>query len=381
MQPAILCFCHLRWNFVYQRPQHIMSRLTADHRVFFIEEPVFDAHGADHYQIEEDRSSGVYVLTPHLAAGLEGSESNWRQANLLGFFLAGKGIERYICWYYSPMMLAFSHHLEPMCTVYDCMDELSSFLFAPPALKQYEQALFERSDVVFTGGKSLYLAKRGQHENVQLYPSSIDKQHFLGARKGPDDPDDQSGIGWPRIGFYGVIDERLNIGLLEAVARMRPDWQFVLVGPTVKIEPGTLPRAENIHYLGPKTYGELPRYLAGWNIAMMPFALNDSTTYISPTKTPEYLAGGKPVISSSIADVVSSYGEAGLVRIADSPGEFIDAAEHILGEGMPDGWLDKVDRFLMGLSWDKTVVEMKLSMERAMLEKRTVLLKKRKLYV
>jgi glycosyltransferase involved in cell wall biosynthesis len=211
---------------------------------------------------------------------------------------------------------------------------------------------------VFTGGNSLYEAKKRLHENIHCFPSSIDKAHFRHARNPSGRPQDQDKIPHPRFGFFGVIDERFNSSLLDEVSERRPDWHFVIVGPVVKIDPGILPRKNNIHYLGPKNYADLPRYLGGWDVAIIPFALNDSTKFISPTKTPEYLAGGKPVISPSITDVVDPYGKLGLVRIADTADQFIDAALGILGDDDRTAWLENVDAFLEGMSWDNTAAQM-----------------------
>jgi glycosyltransferase involved in cell wall biosynthesis len=162
----------------------------------------------------------------------------------------------------------------------------------------------------------------------------------------------------PRIGFFGVIDERMDLDLLQTISAEKPDWQFILIGPVVKIDPSTLPMAPNIHYLGGKSYEELPTYLAGWDVAMMPFAINDSTRFISPTKTPEYLAGGKPVVSTPIRDVVSPYGEKGLVYIANTASEFIKGIEQELTMENKQGWLKAVDTFLETNSWDNTVERM-----------------------
>jgi hypothetical protein len=273
------------------------------------------------------------------------------------------GIDKYINWYYSPTALAFSNHLTPALTVYDCMDELSAFKFAPPSLKKYEDELFERADIVFTGGRTLYEAKKHRHHNIFPFPSSIDKEHFYAARSNSNEPEDLSHVPSPRLGFYGVIDERFNIDLLREVAEARPTWNFLLVGPVIKIDPATLPRLGNIYYLGSKSYHELPGYLAGWDIAIMPFALNESTRYISPTKTPEFLCGGKPVISTSITDVVYPYGVKGLVHIADTTEEFIKAAEDIFQMKDKQAWLNKVDEHLSALSWDNTWLEMNERME------------------
>ena len=354
----IICFCHLRWNFVYQRPQHLLSRFASTHRVFFIEEPLFDATENNYMEISRVDDARVWVMVPHLKNGMSVIEVMNVQTILLDSMLESIQIERYVLWYYSPMALSYSDHLSPMLIVYDCMDELAAFKFAPPFLVQREQKLMRKADVVFTGGQSLYLAKKHLHDNIHPFPSSIDKVHFNIARNGVTEPVDQEGIPHPRIGYYGVLDERLDIELLNQLVALRPDWQFILIGPVVKIDPADLPRQNNIHYLGSKSYAELPHYLAGWDIAMMPFALNESTRYISPTKTPEYLAGGKPVVSTPIKDVVTPYGEKGLVHIAASASIFIAATEAILTKVGYDDWLEKVDRFLSGISWDKTWQQM-----------------------
>jgi UDP-galactopyranose mutase len=257
------------------------------------------------------------------------------------------------------MALTFTDHFKPIASVYDCMDELSAFKGAHSRLRSLEQQLFQRVDLVFTGGQSLYEAKRNAHPSVHAFPSSIDVSHFGQARTLDGDPQDQAVIPNPRLGFFGVIDERFDIELLDAAARRRPDWHFVMIGPVVKIDPESLPKHPNIHYLGPKTYDELPAYLAGWDIALLLFARNESTRFISPTKTPEYLAAGKPVISTSIRDVVRPYGDLDLVQIADSPTEFINAAEKMLLKS-PDSneWLKRVDEFLADFSWDKTWAQM-----------------------
>lgn len=238
------------------------------------------------------------------------------------------------------------------------MDELSAFKFAPTELKLFEKELFKKADLVFTGGNSLYKAKKSQHQNIYSFPSSIDKAHFTTARNNEDEATDQATIPYPRLGFYGVIDERFDIDLIKQSADAKPDWHFVLVGPVIKIDPATLPQNKNIHYLGAKTYKELPGYLSGWDIALIPFALNESTKYISPTKTPEYLAGGKPVISTAITDVVHPYHELGLVHIANNAEDLIKIASKELSITDKKEWLNEVDDYLSAISWDATWARM-----------------------
>ncbi len=348
----LICFSHLRWNFVYQRPQHLLSRFSNCTRVFFIEEPIF--HDApDKLDIREE-AQNLYVIVPYLQHGSDGEALIKKQKDYIEDLIVMMDINRYFTWYYTPMALPFSNHLNPEIVVYDCMDELSAFKFAPVELKEKESQLMGQADVVFTGGYSIYEAKKNRHHNIYPFPSSIDKEHFSQARAIKQEPADQSFIPHPRFGFYGVIDERFDIDLIADVAKAKPEWQFVLIGPVVKIDPETLPKMNNIHYLGGKTYNELPGYLSGWDVAIIPFALNESTKFISPTKTPEYLAAGIPVISSAIKDVVSPYAENKLVNIASDTKEFIMHGEAILKKGTTKNWINQVDAFLAGNSWDKT---------------------------
>lgn len=300
---------------------------------------------------------GLRILTPLLAVGLTPEETIAAQRTLLLEYLADKTPDCSIAWYYTAMALQFSNVLSPDITVYDCMDELSAFLGAPPELIELEKQLFRRADVVFTGGASLFGSKRTCHHNVHLFPSSVDREHFASARDPLPDPADQAQVPHPRVGFFGVIDERFDRELLRQVAAQHPQWQYVLVGPVIKICEEDLPRAANIHYLGKKDYAELPKYLANWDVAMLPFALNASTKFISPTKTPEYLAAGKPVVSTPIHDIVTPYGKLGFVKIGADAREFAAAIEMSLaGEGLPTK--QSMDEFFESTSWDKTFNDM-----------------------
>ena len=350
--PDLVCLSHLRWDFVYQRPQHLLSRFANERRVFFVEEPIF-GDGPMHLDVTE-RDSGVRVVVPHLPKELIGAEAlDSVSRSMIDRLFTEQKIEAHLLWYYTPMACSWTRHLKPLAVIYDCMDELSAFKGAPPILKEREAELFKRADLVFTGGQSLYEAKRDQHASVYAFPSSIDAPHFAQARSIKTDPADQADIPRPRMGFFGVIDERMDIELIDAVAEARPDWHLVIIGPVVKIDPATLPQRANLHYLGGKSYAELPAYLSGWDVALLPFARNESTRFISPTKTPEYLAAGCAVVSTSIRDVVRPYGEQRLVHIADTPEEFVEAIEAAM-TGDSAERLREVDAFLSQTSWDRT---------------------------
>lgn len=349
---VLLCFSHLRWNFVYQRPQHLMTRCAKSFKVVFFEEPLIESVAQPRLDMRADQ--GVTIAVPVLPENFSEVEKNAAQKQLLDDMLKALSPTQLALWYYTPMSLAFSRHLDARLCVYDCMDELSGFKGAPPEILRFERELFDRADLVFTGGHSLYEAKKERHPRVYAYPSSVDTEHFRRSRSVPPDPQDQASIPKPRLGFFGVIDERLDVELVEKLSAARPDWHQVIIGPVVKIDPSTLPRAANIHYLGIKPYAALPDYLAGWDIAFMPFARNAATRFISPTKTPEYLAAGRPVISTPIHDVVHSYGQNGLVSIAETAEDVIAAAENIMRRPNHSSWLKRVDFHLGEQSWDIT---------------------------
>jgi len=360
----LVCLSHLRWNFVFQRPQHLMTRFASERRVFFFEEPIFDSPRP---QLAIRRDGDVRVVVPHLPAGMSGQAHtvNDTLSTLLSDMCAEWSIAAPICWYYTPMALSYGRSIEAGAIVYDCMDELSAFKGAPPELLRLEEQLFDCADIVFTGGHSLWDAKRTRHPRVYPFPSSVDVAHFSKARTIAVDPADQADIPHPRMGFFGVIDERMDIDLIAAVAKSHPDWHLVMLGPCVKIAESSLPRPGNIHYLGMKTYQQLPAYLAGWDVALLPFAMNESTRFISPTKTPEYLAAGRPVVSTPVRDVVRPYGEEGMVAIASTPEEFCDAIARALGADDP-AWRAPVDRYLSTLSWDRTWSDMRTLCEDAL---------------
>ena len=371
---TLICFSHLRWDFVFQRPQHLMTRFAASRRVFYWEEPVSaPLEEAPGLELKVCPRSGVVTVTPHLQDTVQGEARTKALAELLDGLLAAEKIARPIRWYYTPMMLGFSRHVEAAAVVYDCMDELSHFKFAPPELREMEKTLLADADVVFTGGFSLYEAKKNQHRNIYAFPSSVDRPHFAQARSFDPalDPEDQAALPRPRLGFYGVVDERMDLKLLAHLADARPDWTLCIVGPVVKIDPADLPMRPNIKYLGGKAYADLPAYLAGWDVALMPFAINDSTKFISPTKTPEYLAGGRPVVSTPITDVIRHYGELEGVKVARTADEFVAQCEAALKlAAEPDGaWLKDVDKALAELSWSQTFCRMSALIDQAILKK------------
>ncbi|MBW8848083.1 MAG: glycosyltransferase [Burkholderiales bacterium] len=335
--PTLVVFSHLRWSFVYQRPQHLMSRLAGRWQVLFIEEPVH-SDGPAWLEVR-DIAPRLQVLVPHTPVAAPGFHDDQLAAlqTLLDAHFTAHQLHADVAWLYTPMALPLVQSVHASCVAYDCMDELSAFKDAPRQLRQRESALLRRAAVVFTGGPSLYEARRHLHPQVVCLPSAVDATHFDPARLQGDSPHaaeaerQQAGLPRPRLGFFGVIDERLDTALVAAVADAHPDWSIAMVGPVVKIDPAALPQRANLHWLGMQPYERLPYLLAGWDVALMPFARNASTRFISPTKTLEYMAGGKPVVSTPITDVISLYGDA--VAVADGPQAFVAACEALLDEG------------------------------------------------
>lgn len=347
----LIVFSHLRWDYVYQRPQHLISRAARDRRVLFVEEPIFEDRRGATLDLRTSRE-GVSVITPVLPRATSPAEATAVQQVLLQEHVRLSGLSRYVTWLYTPMAWPLCSGLTPLAVVYDCMDELSAFAGAPSDMRERERVLLQKADIVFTGGHSLYQAKRHLHPRVREFPSAVDVRHFRQARQPNDEPADQANIPHPRAGFFGVIDERLDIPLVSDLATGWPELQLVMIGPVAKIDPSVLPRHPNIHWLGQRAYEDLPAYAASWDVALLPFALNDATRFCSPTKTPEYLAAGLPVVSSPIRDVVHPYGEQGLVRIADSAETFADAIRSALKDDRVQRWKN-ADRLLDNLSWDR----------------------------
>ena len=361
--PTIVVFCHLRWNFVYQRPQQLLSRLAQHYRILFIEEPVHT--GGDGFMRQSSPTTNVTVCTPHTpshAIGFHDDQIPLLQPLLATLLEPG---ERPIVWFYTPMALPLLPELQPSLVVYDCMDELTAFKSPPKQLLQRETALLNLADLVFAGGPSLYEAKRERHANAHCFPSSVDVRHFERALEREASHRLQQDIPHPRLGFYGVIDERFDCVLIAAIAAAHPDWQVVLVGPVVKIDPAHLPRRPNIHYLGQQGYDDLPAFLAGWDVCLLPFALNQATRFISPTKVLEYMAAELPIVSTPIADVERPHGH--VVAIARAPAAFVAACEAALAQDAAarEVMLATMRAIVAGTSWEVTANAMRGLIERA----------------
>ncbi len=363
----VVAFSHLRWRWVYQRPQHLLTRLAKDHRVWYIEEPV--GVDSDKRWLEiEDAAPNVSVVRPHLRAAYPffRGEQIPHITELIAQLASERRIDPVALWLYTPMALPVARTLRPVAVAYDCMDELATFRYAPPELLEREAELLQWADVVFTGGPSLYRAKEGRHRNLHCFPSSIDVDHFRRALDaGTREPQNQAQLPHPRLGYFGVVDERLDYDLLGALARSRPQWQIVMVGPFAKVNPDDLPHAPNLHYFGQQPYEDLPAYISGWDVALMPFALNEATRFISPTKTLEYMAAGRAIVSTPITDVQEPYGD--IACIADSAEAFIAACAQALHEPPAErsSRQRKAEAVLARTSWDDTAGQMHALLDKA----------------
>ena len=361
MLAPVIVLSHLRWDFVFQRPQHLLSRLAQHRRVYFVEEPIHAPNSEPHWVKSED-APNVVVCRPHtpVASPHFHDEQMPVLRDLLQRLVNDEKLDRYAVWFYTPMALPLLDVLSPKAVIFDVMDELSMFKGAPPELLQREDQLLKKADLVFTGGPSLYRAKKDRAERVYCFPSSVERSHFEKAiiGGGQEEAADQRDLPHPRLGFYGVIDERMDLGLLDAMATAHPDWQIVMVGPVVKISPEELPKHPNIHYVGQRKYQELPSYLAGWDVCLLPFARNDSTKFISPTKTVEYMAAEKMIVSTPITDVAEPYGH--IVYLGDTHQQFIEACEEALAvsDEERNRRVALMHDVLSKTSWDNTAKEM-----------------------
>jgi glycosyltransferase involved in cell wall biosynthesis len=349
---AVVVFSHLRWDLFYQRPQHVLSRMARRWRVVFIEEPVAGS-ARDELEVFEP-APGVQVWRAHVTGPAPGFHDEHLPAlqQLVADGMREQAVTDYWLWFCTPMALPLASRLKPRGVVYDCMDELSTFRGAPKQLVQRENALFKIADLVFTAGRSLHNAKRSRHPDVHCFAASVDARHFANVGSGHPLHAD---IPRPRLGYCGVIDERINLVLLDAIARERPDWNIVMVGPVVKIDAPDLPRRDNIHWLGPRSYEELPALISGWDVCLLPFALTDATRSICPAQALEYMACGRPAVSTSIRDVVEPYGQ--VVHIADTPQGFVADCEMIMRRTPEEQAAQAcaMAQVVARTSWDSTV--------------------------
>ncbi len=343
----MVVFCHLRWQFVYQRPQHLISRMAKTLKVLLIEEPIA-------FEAEQENTANLIIVEDNLHILQPRLKSIEAITHVLPQYIKNKNVTT--GWFYSasfsPLLDAFQFET----IVYDCMDELTLFKGAPEHLIHQEKYLLANTDIVFTGGKSLYESKKQDHDNVYCFPSSVDEPHFAQAMNGIEIPADVANLNSPIVGYFGVIDERIDLNLLHQTALKLPKVSFVMIGPLAKIDETDLPKEENIHYLGMRSYNELPNYLKAFDIAMMPFAINDATKYISPTKTLEYMAAGKPIISTKITDVVRDYSNC--VSLIETADDFCNAITLLFDKRASALIPLKYTEILKNTSWDSTAAKM-----------------------
>ena len=353
----LVVFSHLRWSSAFQRPHHVMTRLARRRPVLFVEEP---AHHDGPAELEvTEVAPDLLVMRPRLDAPGPGFGAAQHRVLLTGLrsWLDDEGWSEFDAWTYTPMAVRLARALGPVALVYDCMDELPPFRHAPEDLIEREGELLQHADHVFTDGPSLYRVKQALHPSVHCFPSSIDAGHFAMAKHVCDAPD-QAALPRPRLGFFGVIDEWVDLDILDALARLRPRWQIVMVGPIVKIDPATLPQHSNLHYAGQRAYDDLPRYLAGWDVCLMPFALNEAARFIGSTKALEYMASERPIVSTPIADVAEPYGD--IVYLGRGATRFVAACDRAFaasdaGRKRRQSLAREV---LASTSWDHTVRRM-----------------------
>ncbi|HEY0714316.1 MAG TPA: glycosyltransferase [Polyangia bacterium] len=348
--PPLICHSHQRWDHLCQRSQQLMIRFAANRRVIVFEAPVPDEAGP-RLAVRAGKG-GVVLATPHLVPELmrDPASRNAALKRIVDRLIVEHDLQDHVAWYDSPLALGYTAQLAPRLTVYDCVEDPSASKRDPVRFASLESALLRRADLVITGGQSGYEAKALHHPRVHRLAGGVDVRHFRRARSPLPVPADQHVIPRPRIGYAGVIDDRVDLTLIEQVAAANPGFQLVLLGAVVNIDPATLPRLSNIHYLGAKSYKELPAYLAGWDVAMLPLVRLGGGAALA-NKTAELLSAGRPIVATSVRDIVRPYGSDRLVRLADEPGEFANAIHASLATDLRD-LRARADRTLARMTWD-----------------------------
>lgn len=331
--PPIIAFCHLPWSGVWQRPQQFLSRLSRRHRVLFVETYCSPVANPENRSQPAPGYPNVTILQMHLpeARWSDGHYIDLQRRRLLDEFRGSNAsYDDPILWFNDPMaVVAFAGHCAEAAIVYDCMDELAQFKGAPPELAVRERELLRVADVVFCGGRKMRDKRLPLNPNTYFYGTGVDCAHFGRVSDPALAVDPQiAALGDRVLGYFGVIDERIDYDLLAALADALPDCQIAMVGPTAKVDPAGFPQRPNLHWLGRREYADLPAITKGFAVCLMPFALNAATEYINPTKALEYLAAGRPVVSTAIAEVLTNFAD--VCHVGRSRDEFIAACRACL---------------------------------------------------
>lgn len=341
----LLVFSHLRWDFVFERSQHLHSRFAKYRRVFFVEEPVLGSVEIPRFHLRET-PEGVQIAVPHLPKSLKSEDIEPVLRDLVDELIFEEDLSRFVLWYDSPRALPFTRHLEAQHVIFDLQGKVDS------SAETLE--LLRKADLALTGSSVQYEALKSTFPNLEFVPSSVDHDHFSQGRQSLVEPTDQVNLSHPRIGFYGVIDDRLNFELIEELAIKRPDWQFVLVGPVMEGDPEKLFHSKNVHVLGKKDYHELPLYLSGWDCAILPFRQSERTAYLSPTMALEFLSAGKPVVATPLPEIRTFLGDLGLVWTAETTEEFLRCIEDALASRETREWSEEFEGLVTGKTWEET---------------------------
>ena len=338
----IIIFSHLRWDFVLQRPQHIASRLAHHMKILFVEEPI-------PYNKEEEGTARLRQVNEHITVMQPRVQEIKDIEQLLKFMVRQKTVP--IGWFYSSDFSPLLRSLHFRKIVYDCMSDHE------PRPDADEPAMLAEADIVFTDSKALFESRIRVHPNVHCFPSSVEHGHFRKALKNIAVPGDIAELKKPVVGYCGVIDGRLDMDLLDKVAEQSPETTFVLIGPLVNMPESKLPKRSNVHYLGMKPYHLLPGYLKGIDIAMIPFDIKGAHKLSGPTETLEYMAAGKPIISTPIWDVVRDYRNH--INIVNNVDEFCAARDAIIKQLESQVYNhEKYNDILHTSSWEDTVKRM-----------------------
>ena len=374
---SIVVHSHLKWDWVWQRPQQFLSRLSDKHRVLFVEAPdVYDGAHVTRVDLREVTDfPNINVLQIKIPAKRR-SDTTWidqERRRVVQSLLSGplgQSFTSIVQWFYDPMAVtAFAGQLDEQLIVYDCMDELSLFRGAPPELVRRERELLALADVVFAGGPKIWSAKRELNPNCFCYGCGVDAKHF-GEACDPQlrVPHDMADLPRPVFGYIGVVDERIDYELLARLADST-QGSVVMVGPWTKVDPASFPRRDNFHWLGSRDYSELPGYAKGFDVCIMPFAMNEATRFINPTKALEYMATGRPIVSTPVEDVVAQFSD--VITIANDATTFANACERAAVQ--PDSrQIESGLALAQQNSWESIVARLEQHIEEALRSRRAL---------
>lgn len=353
----LLVLAHSRWDLDHHRGHNIFSRYAQKRRVFYFEEPSFGQTEIPRLHIR-DTFENVMVVTPHLPNPIKSNQIDSILRELIDELIFEEEIINFTLWLQTPRAFRYARDIDATTIIYECMEDYDNINNFSENLFQVEKELMENSDIIFVVSEALYQKKKFQHHNIHVFPNSADYFHFIQSRDFILDPYDQIHIPHPRIGFYGIIDQSIDLKLIDEIAQIREDLNFVFIGPLKDTKFSQLPTRKNIYYLEQKDYNLIPLYVAEWDCGLLPFCINEVTQYSSPHQTAELLMAGKPIVATHIPDISIRFGKKSLAKMASNAEDFSEKIDKAILESKEQKWKELIDNELKNETWDQVFKKM-----------------------